>query len=76
MMVRPDAMSARQMHVTATTSMLRSQVPALRIAGRNVRGRLIEVVGVNLLLRVSLGHSKCQDEGEEYRFHHASTNCE
>lgn len=65
MMVRLDAVLARQMNAAALMTMLGSQVPMLGAAGRDVRSRLIEVVGVDFLLGVSLGHSKGQDEGEQ-----------
>lgn len=65
MMVRLDAVFSRQMDVAAVMPMLRSQAPMLGAMGRDVRRRLIEVVGVNLLLCVSClskaeSHDKCE----------------
>ena len=56
-MVRLDTMLARQMDVAAPMPMLRGQVPVLRTVGRDMRRRMIEVVGGDLLLGVRLGDS-------------------
>ena len=66
MVVQPAAMLARQTDAAALMTMLRSQVPMRGAVGRNVRRRLIEAVGVNLLLCVScLSKAESQDKSEQ-----------